>query len=161
MTQDLRKHPRVPTNLACSLRVSESRDPVPATTVSVATEGLGLCLGQSDSEACNVGADVTVALPLGTELTELDGRIVWIRQAEDGTSILGIQLSSGPEMVPAPYYQTWVAQRYDSLRQESLALGGELAAQRAITLRSLQQALDDQARDGGNLSAHLQRKANR
>lgn len=161
MHRDLRKYPRVPTNLACSLRGAEKSAPVHATTLTVSTEGLGLCLKQADAAACEVGADVTVSIPLGAELTDLDGRIIWIGTGNNDTSILGVQLASTPELAPAPYYQTWVEQRFETLRQESMALGGDLAGQREITLRALQQALDDQARDGGNLTEHLQRLANR
>ncbi len=156
MDRELRKHPRVPTNQSCSLRRNHRGHRTKATTFCVATHGLGLWLVEPDAGMYGVGEDITVSIPVEDELTELTGRIAWTQRGSNQTLNVGIHFAANPIVAPSSYLQ-WVETLYTSLRERSMALGGDLAFQRKISLRTYQDVLDRQARDGGYLREHLQR----
>tara|TARA_R110002096_G_scaffold292224_2_gene486651 strand:- start:98478 stop:98756 length:279 start_codon:yes stop_codon:yes gene_type:complete len=82
------------------------------------------------------------------------GTIAWMQRAPNRSCSIGVRLRSQAAGDVHPY-EAWVARRYSVLREESFELGGTLAADRMISLRALQRALDAQARDGGFLCDHL------
>ncbi len=151
MERELRKHPRVPAKLACSLFCDKADDAIAAYCFSVASRGIGVLVEADSLVPLAVGETVTVALEL--ERMDVVGSIAWIQHAPNRSWSFGVQLH--PESQNAAHYEDWVAERFAALREESLKLGGTLAGDRLITLRALQRALDDQARDGGFLSDHL------
>ena len=156
MERELRKHPRVPSDDACALVSAESSQRVDGRTFCVATHGLGLWLADVETGIYVPGERVVVAIAVGREIAELGGTIAWIRRVPNRTLNVGIEFATSPVVAPASYLQ-WVGRRLTSLRAHSLALGGNLARQRKISLRTFQEALDQQARDGGDLHEHLQR----
>lgn len=154
MDRELRKHPRIPTNENCSLRFVESDHQIDATTFCIATHGLGISLVDPRRGIYAVGENVKVVISVDGESTELCGTLAWARRAQSHTIHIGIRLDL-VHVVPPSSYLRWVEQRYITLRTQSLELGSELAFQRKISLRTYQDALDLQARDGGHLEEHL------
>ncbi len=153
MNRKFRRHPRIPTNQICSLRRTMGDQHVNATTFCVATHGLGLWVVEPDREQYNEGDLVTVSLPVEGRLTDLRGLVAWAETANNATLNIGIRFAH--DMAPPDSYVRWVGDKYIALRRESMAIGGELAFQRRISLRTYQDALDRQARDGGYLEEHL------
>ena len=154
MEKELRKHPRVPANLPCSLLFAGSDDELTAYAFSIASEGLGVQLDRRPAVSLAVGETVTIALDLEGSLANVEGRIAWIQRAPNRSCSIGVHLSRQPASA-IQSYEDWVEQRFAALREDSFELGGSLAADRVISLRVLQRALDDQARDGGFLCDHL------
>ena len=154
MGRELRNHPRVPTNWPCSLQSTENDDAVKAHAFSVANQGLGVQVDADSNVSLAVGETVTIALELETDEALVVGTVAWVQRTPNRSCCIGVKLSPQSPREVHPY-KAWVAERFASLREESLQLGGTLAADRLITLRALQQALDDQARDGGFLCDHL------
>lgn len=155
MDRELRKHPRIPINKNCSLRFTGSGLRVDATTFNVATHGMGLNVNESNRDAVGIGDEVTISIPIVGERIELGGTISWVQGTENRAVHMGICFDADPVVAPAPYLQ-WVEDCFASLREQSMARGGEMAFQRQISLRTYQEALDHQARDGGDLEEHLQ-----
>lgn len=154
MGRELRKHPRVPANLPCSLRYAGDTDAVRASAFSVASHGLGVHLDADHSSSLAVGTTVTIVLELEANRALVMGTIAWMQRAPNRSCSIGVRLRSQAAGDVHPY-EAWVARRYSVLRRESFELGGTLAADRMISLRALQRALDNQARDGGYLCDHL------
>ncbi len=153
MDRKFRRHPRIPIHQICTLRFANGDRHVNATTFCIATHGLGLWIVDPDRELYTAGDGVAVSLPVEGRLTELRGVIAWSEVAKNETLNVGVRFTS--ETVPPDAYVQWVGDQYIALRRDSMEIGSELAFQRKISLRTYQDALDRQARDGGYLEEHL------
>lgn len=155
MSSALRRHPRVPLMLPCTLRNAATDGPaIQATTFTVAGRGVGLRLDGSHDAEVSKGSVVAVEIEIDSGVSIVVGTVAWIRHSPHKHDSMGIELGNSLDAAP-PAYREWVDRCFATLREESYALVANLASDGVVYWRTLQDALDRQERDGGYLCDHL------
>ena len=154
MESAIRRHPRVPTELPCTLRLGACDSAVLATAFSIASRGIGLEIDDTLFQALAVGSAVAVNLTLDTGSVVIAGSVAWSRRSSNGRCTVGIALTDTNDSAPTAFRE-WVDECFLSLREESYELVSNLASDGVVHWQALQTALDRQARLGGHLCDHL------